>query len=108
MKRLIVVFAVAAVAITTTVSGALATTAQGSADVCFLLPDPKTSVRWETQDRPAFIAAAKKAKVSYVITNADGRTIAEAPVPAISFQHGSAGRGDRDVRPRVGGMASRS
>jgi D-xylose transport system substrate-binding protein len=72
VKRLIVVVAVAAVAITTTVSGALATTAQGSADLCFLLPDPKTSVRWETQDRPAFIAAAKKAKVSYVITNADG------------------------------------
>jgi D-xylose transport system substrate-binding protein len=49
------------------------TVAAGStADVCFLLPDPKTSVRWETQDRPAFVAAAKKAKVSYVITNADG------------------------------------
>src|SRR4051812_48853182 len=46
--------------------------AGGQADVCFLLPDPKSSVRWETQDRPAFIAAAKKAKVSYVITNADG------------------------------------
>jgi D-xylose transport system substrate-binding protein len=75
VKRLIVVFAVAAVAITTTVSGAFATTdtaGQGAADVCFLLPDPKTSVRWETQDRPAFVAAAKKAKISYVITNADG------------------------------------
>ena len=75
MKRFIVVFAVAAVAISTTVGGAFAKTdgaAQGSADVCFLLPDPKSSVRWETQDRPAFINAAKKAKISYVITNADG------------------------------------
>jgi len=74
VKRFTLAFAVAAVAITTTVSGAFATTesaAQGSADVCVLLPDPKTSVRWETQDRPAFIAAFKKAKVSYVINNAD-------------------------------------
>ena len=37
-----------------------------------VLPDPKSSVRWETQDRPALVAAFKKAKVSYVITNADG------------------------------------
>jgi D-xylose transport system substrate-binding protein len=43
-----------------------------SADICVLLPDPKTSVRWETQDRPALVAAFKKAKVSYVITNANG------------------------------------
>ena len=74
MKKFIVVFAVAAVAITTTVGGAFANTeraAQGSADVCVLLPDPKTSVRWETQDRPAFVAAFKKANVSYVINNAD-------------------------------------
>jgi D-xylose transport system substrate-binding protein len=75
VKKFIVVFAVAAVAISTTVGGAFAKTegaAQGQADVCFLLPDPKTSVRWETQDRPAFIAAARKARISYVITNADG------------------------------------
>jgi D-xylose transport system substrate-binding protein len=46
--------------------------AGASADICVLLPDPKTSVRWETQDRPALVAAFKKAKVSYVITNANG------------------------------------
>jgi D-xylose transport system substrate-binding protein len=64
----------AALAVGLSVGGASATSggARQSADVCFLLPDPKTSVRWETQDRPAFIAAAKKAKISYVITNADG------------------------------------
>jgi D-xylose transport system substrate-binding protein len=44
----------------------------GGGDVCVLLPDPKTSVRWETQDRPAFIAAFKKAGTSYVINNANG------------------------------------
>jgi D-xylose transport system substrate-binding protein len=42
------------------------------ADICVLLPDPKTSVRWETQDRPALVAAFKKAAVSYVINNANG------------------------------------
>jgi D-xylose transport system substrate-binding protein len=42
------------------------------ADVCVLLPDPKTSVRWETQDRPAFVAAFRRAGVSYVINNANG------------------------------------
>src|SRR5262245_25688154 len=44
----------------------------GGADICVLLPDPKTSVRWETQDRPALIAAFKRAGVSYVINNANG------------------------------------
>ena len=75
MTRFVVVLAVAVVGVATTVSGAVAggqSKAQESGDVCFLLPDPKTSVRWETQDRPAFVAAAKKAGVSYTITNADG------------------------------------
>jgi D-xylose transport system substrate-binding protein len=49
-----------------------ATRAQQEGDICVLLPDPKTSVRWETQDRPALVAAFKKANVSYVINNADG------------------------------------
>lgn len=74
MKRLIIMLGVAALGVGLSVGGASATSggARQTADVCFLLPDPKTSVRWETQDRPAFIAAAKKARVSYVITNADG------------------------------------
>ena len=75
MKRFIVVFGVAAATVATTVGGAFAGSqgpAQATADICVLLPDPKTSVRWESQDRPALIAAFKKAKVSYVITNADG------------------------------------
>jgi D-xylose transport system substrate-binding protein len=73
VKRFVLVLGVAALAVTAlTIGGASAKTAGGQADICFLLPDPKSSVRWETQDRPAFVAAAKKAKVSYVITNADG------------------------------------
>jgi D-xylose transport system substrate-binding protein len=75
VTRFVVVLAVAVIGVATTVSGAVAGgqgKAQAGGDVCFLLPDPKTSVRWETQDRPAFIAAAKKAGISYSITNADG------------------------------------
>lgn len=73
MKRFVLMLGVVALGVGLSIGGASATTGGGQeADVCFLLPDPKTSVRWETQDRPAFIAAAKKAKISYVITNADG------------------------------------
>jgi D-xylose transport system substrate-binding protein len=75
VKKVIVALAVAALAVSVTVTGAVAKStksAGGSADICVLLPDPKSSVRWETQDRPALVAAFKKAKVSYVITNADG------------------------------------
>jgi D-xylose transport system substrate-binding protein len=75
VTKFVVALAVVMVGVATTVSGAVAGgqgKAQGNTDVCFLLPDPKTSVRWETQDRPAFIAAAKKAGISYSVTNADG------------------------------------
>ena len=74
MKKLIVALVVAALAVSVTVTSAVAkpTKRTGGADICVLLPDPKSSVRWETQDRPALVAAFKKAKVSYVITNADG------------------------------------
>jgi D-xylose transport system substrate-binding protein len=75
VKRLIVALGAVSVVVVTTVGGAFANTeraAQGTADICVLLPDPKTSVRWETQDRPALVSAFKKAKVSYVINNADG------------------------------------
>jgi D-xylose transport system substrate-binding protein len=74
VKKLLVVLAVAAMAVSVSVSGAGAKTdvASATADICVLLPDPKTSVRWETQDRPALVAAFKKAGVSYVINNANG------------------------------------
>jgi D-xylose transport system substrate-binding protein len=61
---------VAVVAVAAATAGVRHTAAGG--DICVLLPDPKTSVRWETQDRPALVAAFKKAAVSYVITNANG------------------------------------
>ena len=37
-----------------------------------ILPDTKSSVRWETKDRPALEAAFKKAGVEYNIQNAEG------------------------------------
>jgi D-xylose transport system substrate-binding protein len=74
VKKLFVVLAVAALAVSVSVTGAVAKSSKksASADICVLLPDPKSSVRWETQDRPGFVSAFKKAGVSYVITNANG------------------------------------
>jgi D-xylose transport system substrate-binding protein len=47
-------------------------TARNSANiqVCVLLPDTKSSVRWQQFDAPYFAKALKKAKVTYSITNA--------------------------------------
>jgi D-xylose transport system substrate-binding protein len=74
VKKLFVLLAVAALAVSVSVTGAVAKSAKRSAtaDICVLLPDPKSSVRWETQDRPALVAAFKKAGASYVINNANG------------------------------------
>ena len=74
MKKSIVALVIAALAVLVTVSSAVAkpTKRAGGADICVLLPDPKSSVRWETQDRPALVSAFTKAGVTYVITNADG------------------------------------
>jgi D-xylose transport system substrate-binding protein len=49
-------------------------TARSSANiqVCVLLPDTKSSVRWVQFDAPYFAKALKKAKVTYSITNALG------------------------------------
>jgi D-xylose transport system substrate-binding protein len=61
---------VAAVAVVTAATAGVSKKAAGG-DICVLLPDTATSVRWEHQDKPALIAAFKKAKVSYTIYNAD-------------------------------------
>jgi len=74
VKKVLIALAAAALAVSLTVTAASAKSGKSAqtADICVLLPDPKSSVRWETQDRPALVAAFKKAGVSYVITNADG------------------------------------
>ncbi|MGL6280449.1 MAG: sugar ABC transporter substrate-binding protein [Gaiella sp.] len=74
MKKSLIVLIVGALGLTVMVGGALATSGKTGADVeaCVLLPDTKSSVRWETQDRPTFIAAFKKAKVAATVVNAEG------------------------------------
>ena len=59
------------VALTTSVSSAVAASS-ANADVCVLLPDTKSSVRYELFDRPYLAAAFKKAGVSAKIVNAQG------------------------------------
>jgi D-xylose transport system substrate-binding protein len=71
VKRLLIPLVTLGAVLALTVTGALAQS-QANADICVLLPDPATSKRWETQDRPALVAAFTKAKVSYVINNAGG------------------------------------
>jgi D-xylose transport system substrate-binding protein len=63
---LVVALAGVAVAVTT---GATAKKA-ANIQVCVLLPDTKSSVRWVQFDAPYFAKALKKAKVTYSITNA--------------------------------------
>ncbi|MBA2298893.1 MAG: hypothetical protein H0W14_12750, partial [Actinobacteria bacterium] len=74
VKKLLVALVIATLTVSVSVTGAVAKPGKKSAeaDICVLLPDPKSSVRWETQDRPALVAAFKKAGVSYVINNANG------------------------------------
>jgi D-xylose transport system substrate-binding protein len=65
----LIAVAVATVAVSGAGAGVTRTAAGG--DICVLLPDTASSVRWEHQDKPALIAAFKKAGVSYTIYNAD-------------------------------------
>jgi D-xylose transport system substrate-binding protein len=61
--------AAAAVAVAIVASGATARSTQ-TGSVCVLLPDTKSSVRWEQFDRPAFVNAFKKAGVPATVVNA--------------------------------------
>lgn len=74
MKKFIIAIGVAALAVGLSVGAAFATTGKSAADAdaCVLLPDSKSSVRWETQDRRFLAASFKKAGVSYSIVNAEG------------------------------------
>jgi D-xylose transport system substrate-binding protein len=50
----------------------LSVAAQGSADIAVLLPDSKSSDRWENEDRKFLEAAFDAAGVTYSIVNAEG------------------------------------
>jgi D-xylose transport system substrate-binding protein len=68
---LVLVVGIAALAVS---AGAVASTKKKSASVqvCVLLPDTQSSVRWQQFDKPLLTAAFKKANVSALITNALG------------------------------------
>jgi len=74
VKKMIPAVGLALVAIagTATVAQGRSHSAKASAEVCVLLPDTKSSVRWEQFDRPDIGNALKKANVTYVINNAQG------------------------------------
>lgn len=59
-------------------AGSAAAGATGKVGV--ILPDTKSSARWETQDRPNLEAAFKKAGVAYDIQNANGDKAAMATI----------------------------
>jgi D-xylose transport system substrate-binding protein len=65
-----VAVAVAGVGVMLMATGATAKTSQGNIQVCVLLPDTKSSVRWEQFDKPAFAKALKKAGLTSSIVNA--------------------------------------
>jgi D-xylose transport system substrate-binding protein len=63
---------VAAVGAAAGLAATASATRSATADVCFLLPDSKSSIRWEQFDRPAMDKALTKAGVSHTIVNAQG------------------------------------
>jgi len=64
---LVVILAVVTGAI---LAGSAGAKQSANIQVCVLLPDTKSSVRWQQFDAPDFAKALKKAKVTYSITNA--------------------------------------
>jgi len=63
---------VASLGLLATTASARSDVAAADAQVAVLLPDSKSSVRWETQDRRFLAAAFKAAGVTYSIVNAEG------------------------------------
>jgi D-xylose transport system substrate-binding protein len=74
MKRLLIPLLALGVLLAVLATGAFAKSekATATADICVLLPDKTSSVRYELFDRPFLAAAFKKAGVSYNILNALG------------------------------------
>jgi len=131
VKRLVIAIAVGLVAVGVAVTAAVAKPAKKSAaaDVCVLLPDTKSSVRWEQFDRPYIDAALKKAGVSHTIANALGDpqkqksqadqclangakiviVVSLDPGSSIAIEKAAAAKGAKSIdydRQVVGGIAS--
>ena len=69
MKKFMAVIALSAVTVGVAVTAAFASS-KANVQVCVLLPDTKSSVRWVQFDAPDFAKAFKKAGVTASITNA--------------------------------------
>jgi D-xylose transport system substrate-binding protein len=74
VKKIVIMLVVALAAVSVAATAAFAGSSKSSAEAkaCVLLPDTKSSVRWQTQDSPTFKAAFKKAGVSATVVNAEG------------------------------------
>ncbi len=74
MKKLVLVVGAAVLVVGLSVTGAIAATAKRSAGIlaCGLMPDTKTSVRWEQFDKPYLQKAFKAAGVPARVVNAQG------------------------------------
>jgi D-xylose transport system substrate-binding protein len=72
VKRIVVVLAISGLVASIAVTAAVAKSARSSAktQVCVLLPDTKSSVRWQQFDAPAFKKAFAKAGLTATIVNA--------------------------------------
>ena len=96
---LLVGVAAAAVAVAITATGATARSARAT-QVCVLLPDTTSSVRWQQFDAPAFKNAFKKAGVSGD-DRERARSAAEDARAGRAVHHGGReGRGHHRYRPR--------
>jgi D-xylose transport system substrate-binding protein len=71
VKKLVLAAGLAA-AVGVIAASAATAARHASAEACVLLPDTKSSVRWEQFDRPAFVNAFKAAGVSATVVNALG------------------------------------
>ncbi len=69
MKKYAIGLGVVVLALGLMVGGAFAKRT-ATTGVCVLLPDTKSSVRWEQFDKPAFVAAFKKAGIPAAVVNA--------------------------------------
>src|SRR6266849_2194355 len=71
---LVAATAVVAVAVVTAATAGVKHTGKKSANiqVCFLLPDTRTSIRWEQFDRPSMAKSLKAAGVTFTIDNSLG------------------------------------
>jgi D-xylose transport system substrate-binding protein len=70
VKKVIISLAIVVLAAGLAAATGIARNGATGVQVCVLLPDTKSSVRWEQFDRPAFAAALKKAGLTYSIVNA--------------------------------------